>query len=195
MEIARPFNVNVYGVTESVVASGYPMQVRVDKFDADVDTTYSGVERMKKLGHTDIGTGHDNALLGIVVQFDVCFPVKVWTEFQRYHFADTVSSQSTMHRLAKMDLSVAFDPSVDDRVIAIVQELQDAYNEHPTKENYLRLLMTCPTGLLLTARITTNYRQLKTIYAQRRNHRLPHWHVFCDWLETLPYAKEFGVVQ
>ena len=91
MEIARPFNVNVYGVTESVVASGYPMQVRVDKFDADVDTTYSGIERMKKLGNTDIGTGHDNALLGIVVQFDVCFPVKVWTEFQRYHFADIVS--------------------------------------------------------------------------------------------------------
>ena len=195
MEIARPFNVEICGLTASLIASGYPMQTSVDEYNVEFVSTKSGVERMKKLGHTDIGTGHDNALLGIVVQFDVCFPVKVWTEFQRYHFADIVSSQSTMHRLAKMDLSTAFDPSVDDRVIAIVQELQDAYNEHPTKENYLRLLMTCPTGLLLTARITTNYRQLKTIYAQRRNHRLKHWHVFCDWLETLPYAREFGVVQ
>ena len=194
MEIARPFNVEICGLTSSLIASGYPMQTSVDEYNVEFVSTESGVERMKKLGHTDIGTGHDNALLGIVVQFDVCFPVKVWTEFQRYHFADIVSSQSTMHRLAKMDLSTAFDPSVDDRVIAIVQELQDAYNEHPTKENYLRLLMTCPTGLLLTARITTNYRQLKTIYAQRRNHRLPHWHVFCDWVETLPYAREFGVV-
>lgn len=194
MEIARPFNVEICGLTSSLIASGYPMQTSVDEYNVEFVSTKSGVERMKKLGHTDIGTGHDNALLGIVVQFDVCFPVKVWTEFQRYHFADIVSSQSTMHRLAKMDLSTAFDTSVDDRVIAIVQELQDAYNEHPTKENYLRLLMSCPTGLLLTARITTNYRQLKTIYAQRRNHRLKHWHVFCDWVETLPYAKEFGVV-
>ena len=26
----------------------------------------------------------------------------------------------------------------------------------------------------------------KTIYRQRRNHRLPDWHMFCDWVESLP---------
>ena len=36
--------------------------------------------------------------------------------------------------------------------------------------------------------MTTNYRQLKTIYCQRRTHRLPEWRVFCEWIETLPYA-------
>ena len=41
----------------------------------------------------------------------------------------------------------------------------------------------------LTASMTTNYRQLKTIYAQRRHHRLPEWQAFCDWIETLPYAN------
>jgi len=43
--------------------------------------------------------------------------------------------------------------------------------------------------LELTARMTTNYRQLKTIYAQRRNHLLPDWQMFCDWIETLPYSE------
>lgn len=44
-------------------------------------------------------------------------------------------------------------------------------------------------GLRLTARITTNYRQLKTIYQQRKNHRLPEWRAFCAWIETLPRAE------
>ena len=32
---------------------------------------------------------------------------------------------------------------------------------------------------------------LRNIYKQRKHHRLPEWHQFCDFIETLPYAKEF----
>ena len=46
-----------------------------------------------------------------------------------------------------------------------------------------------PSGLELTARMTTNYRQLKTIYAQRKNHRLPEWRRFCEWIEDLPMSE------
>ena len=31
---------------------------------------------------------------------------------------------------------------------------------------------------------------LKTIYAQRKSHRLPEWRDFCAWIETLPMFKE-----
>ena len=32
---------------------------------------------------------------------------------------------------------------------------------------------------------------LKTIYKQRKNHKLREdWSAFCEWIETLPYAKE-----
>ena len=55
---------------------------------------------------------------------------------------------------------------------------------------YLEILYSNPCGFILTARMTTNYRQLKTIYAQRKNHRLPEWRELCKWIETLPYAKE-----
>ena len=59
------------------------------------------------------------------------------------------------------------------------------------KEAYLDILMNVPAGLKLTARISTNYRQLKTIYYQRKNHRLPEWRKFCNWMETeLPHFKE-----
>ena len=66
----------------------------------------------------------------------------------------------------------------------------DCYNSDPTAENYLRVLYNIPVGFRLTARMTTNYRQLKTIYQQRRTHRLPEWRTFCEWIELLPYAKE-----
>ena len=38
--------------------------------------------------------------------------------------------------------------------------------------------------------MTTNYRQLKTIYLQRKNHKLKEWHEFCAWCESLPYFME-----
>ena len=71
-----------------------------------------------------------------------------------------------------MDLLSAdvFDENTDTAIIARLVTLQNAYNANPTEENFLRLVMSCPTGLNLTARMTTNYRQLKTIYKQRKNH-------------------------
>ena len=73
---------------------------------------------------------------------------------------------------------------------AEVERLKKAYLDNPTPKNYLELLYNVPVGFELTARMTTNYRQLKTIYAQRRTHRLEDWHTFCDFIEKLPYAKE-----
>ncbi len=192
MNIAEPFNVEVFGISETLLASGYPMRAKAP-MEGEVPTE-KDMLRMGKLGTAPIGSGHDNALSGIIVQFDVTLPVKVWTELQRYHFMDFVSSQSTMHRLAQMNLNECFDPATDERVIVILKELQEHYNQTGDKADYYRLLMSCPVGGLLTARMTTNYRQLKTIYAQRKNHRLPHWHIFCHWIEQLPYAREFGLL-
>ena len=82
-----------------------------------------------------------------------------------------------------------YDEHTDPRIIAIVKELAAKYNETQDPEDYLRLLMSNPCGFQLTAGMTTNYRQLKTIYAQRRTHRLPEWREFCAWIETLPMAE------
>ena len=143
------------------------------------------------LAQSKKGEGHDNWLNGVLVQFDLTYTVKAWTEAERYHFLDFVSSQSTMHRIAQFNLDEQYDEHTDPRSIAIVKELAAKYNETKDPEDYLRLLMSNPCGFQLTAGMTTNYRQLKTIYAQRKNHRLPEWREFCRWIETLPMAKEF----
>jgi hypothetical protein len=66
-----------------------------------------------------------------------------------------------------------------------LKEVQDLL-----KKMYLEILYTNPAGFTLTARMTTNYRCLKNIYIQRKNHRLPEWRAFCKWIESLPYFEE-----
>lgn len=184
-DYGRITNTKIYGLDESIIRAKYPMSVDIASLNSDI------TKGILALAGCEKGTGHDNWLNGVIVQFDLTYTVKAWTEAERYHFLDFVSSQSTMHRIAQFDLDKQYDAHTDPRIIAIVKELADKYNETKDPEDYLRLLMSNPCGFQLTAGMTTNYRQLKTIYAQRRTHRLPEWREFCAWIETLPYAKEF----
>lgn len=184
-DFGRITNTKVYGLDESIIRAKYPMAVDISGLNCSITKGILALAGCAK------GTGHDNWLNGVIVQFDLTYTVKAWTEAERYHFLDFVSSQSTMHRIAQFDLDGQYDEHTDPRIIEIVKELRDKYNETKNPEDYLRLLMSNPCGFKLTAGMTTNYRQLKTIYAQRRTHRLPEWREFCAWVETLPYAKEF----
>lgn len=201
-------NLNIFGLADSMWASGYPMSTEIGDLDEPSQSlTYyclykyykdsqdkaiqNAVARAERLGKAPLGSGHDNYLNGCVAQFDLTFTVKAWTEAERYHFFDFVSSQSTMHRLQKMDVSKSCIEYVDGRVTDVVEELVRKYNENPTLENRLKMLYSCPTGLKLTARMTTNYRQLKTIYHQRKNHTLPEWRRFCQQLvDEFPMFEE-----
>lgn len=199
-------NVKIYGLEESIKASKYPMSVNIDNLNNEITNT------VKKLAQCEKGTGHDNFLNGIIVQFDLTFTNKAWTEMERYHFIDFVSSQSTMHCITKFDLDKAYIEYVDPKIVEIMKEKIKKYNEwdlglqpqsvqiqqereKQKKKMYLEILYSNPCGFKLTARMTTNYRQLKTIYSQRKNHRLPEWKKFCRWIKTLPYANELIVAE
>jgi len=177
-------NIHVYGLENAIRGSKFPMATDVTSLNSEITKT------TKKLGNSPVGAAHDQFLTGIIVQFDLTFTVKAWTEAERYHFFDFISSQSTMHRISQFDLSNQYIEYVDPRMIEIMNELKDKYNETKDKEDYLRLLYSNPCGFKLTAAMTTNYRQLKTIYYQRRTHRLPEWREFCTQIEQLPYFKE-----
>ena len=138
------------------------------------------------------------------------FTNKGWVEAERYKFLEFVSSQSTMHRITKFDLSNQYIEYVDPRIIEIMKEKVDEYNtliknkpadgvsetllknyNELCARKYLEILYSNPAGFKFTARMTTNYRCLRNIYIQRRNHRLPEWRALCKWVETLPYADIF----
>ena len=182
-------NVKIYDLEESIIASGYPMRTVVGNRPVED----KDLRRGENLTKATLGgnTAHHQFLTGIRVNFDLTFTNKGWVEAERYRFLEFVSSQSTMHRIAKFELDGQYIEYVDPRAIELMKELVAEYNANPTPENYLKVLYTNPAGFKITARMTTNYRCLRNIYIQRRNHRLPEWRAFCKWIETLPYADKF----
>lgn len=180
-------NAKVYGLPDSICRAKFPMSTVPGSLSTEL------TDGIKALAQSRSGEGHDQWLTGVIVQFDLTFTNKAWVEAERYHFLDFVSSQSTMHRITKFDLDKAYCQYVDPRIIEIMKEKVDEYNkmfgsydERWKTRKYLEILYSNPAGFMLTAGMTTNYRQLKTIYKQRKNHRLPEWREFCKWIESLP---------
>ena len=200
-------NIRIYDLDECFHASGYPMRTSTEWEEARESELKRGINLSQA---ADWQGAHDQFLTGIRVSFDLTFTNKAWVEAERYRFLEFVSSQSTMHRITKFDLHNQYNEYVDPRIIEIMEEkvaqhnkllaelaqtpADDEYNRERLKnlitQKYLEILYSNPAGFMLTARLTTNYRCLKNIWRQRRNHRLPEWRAFCKWIETLPYAKE-----
>lgn len=191
-------NTSVYGLEDSMIASGYAKLADLDSAYLEEETLrWDSMEssphfkRMKKLGSSPTNSGHGNALKGIIVQFDVTYPVYWSPQFQRYNFIDIISSQSSMHCLSKMNVNKMFNEYVDKNIIKTIKKLQSNYNANPTYENFMKLLSNCPQGQMKTMRVSTSYLQLKTIYEQRKTHKLKEdWGEFCNWILQLPYFKE-----
>lgn len=195
-------NTEVHGLKRAICTAKYPKSVNI------MSLTDELTKGIKACANCNTGEGHDNFLKGIIVQFDLTFSNKAWVELQRYHFIDFVSSQSTMHKITKFNIKKQCNRYVDPRIIDIVQSKINEYNrlmeydmshdkslkrKQQLDEMYLEILYNVPAGFELTAGMTTNYQQLKTIYQQRRHHLLPDWKMFCNWCETLPLFKELCI--
>jgi hypothetical protein len=195
-------NVQVYGFEDAVKGAKYSYAIDTNAVTDEVTKT------TVSLANSKAGSGHDQFMTGIIVQFDLTFSNKAWVEAERYKFLNFISSQSTMHRITKFNLDEAYMEYVDPRIIEIMKEKTKAYNDlqaEMTKvknegkdvkemmdklnQLYLELLYSNPAGFKLTAKMTTNYRALKTIYHQRKDHRLPEWRAFCEWVKTLPHSE------
>lgn len=204
-------NARIYDLQECLIAAGYPMRTTTPHLELATPDD-ADIKRCAKLSKatTISNQAHDQFLTGIRVSFDLHCSNKMWVEAERYRFLEFVSSQSTMHRITKFDIDKQYNIYVDDRIVDIMKEKVKNYNRLETERDrlramkdpqadmvsqemvhkYLEILYSNPAGFELTARMTTNYRCLKNIYKQRKDHRLPEWREFCRWIETLPYAHE-----
>ena len=126
-----------------------------------------------------------------------------------------------MHRLVKMDADSACNKYVSQRSVDDLQKYIDQYNEIASMESYpmegnpmvfelrdgtvlaaetkgdalyyayMQCISNCPMGVELFVRVSTNYKELQTMYFQRKDHKLREdWGEFCKFVENLPYAKE-----
>lgn len=95
----------------------------------------------------------------------------------------------------QMDFDKCCNQWVTQETIAQMKRLIAKYNEDKSEENFMTVLSNCPQGVMLFMRVSTNYEQLRTIYLQRKSHKLPEWRMFCEWIAALPYAKELIICE
>ena len=183
-------NWKVYDLKESVIACRNamritPAQITDEEFNASMP-------RAIILANSPSGSGHQTFLSGIRVSFDIKYPNYISPELQRYHWIDIVSSSSKMHRLSSMDIDTCFNKYVTDESKEQMKRLVKKFNETKSYEDFMVMLSNCPQGIELFMRVSTNYLQLRTLYRQRKTHKLKEdWGEVCEFIEKLPYANEF----
>ena len=79
--------------------------------------------------------------------------------------------------------------------ISKINELASLYEESGDFDYVIRIKEILPSSFKQKRIQMYSYQTLRRIYFQRRNHRLPMWHDFCDWIESLPYAKELITIE
>ena len=183
-------NWKVYDLKESVIACRNamritPAQITDEEFNASMT-------RAIMLANSPSGSGHQTFLSGIRVSFDIKYPNYISPELQRYHWIDIVSSSSKMHRLSSMDMDTCFNKYVTDESKEQMKRLVKKFNDTKSYEDFMVMLSNCPQGIELFMRVSTNYLQLRTLYRQRKTHKLKEdWGEVCEFIEKLPYANEF----
>ena len=166
---------------------------------------------MRKLAHA--GDDHGKFARFINVTVDITAPLYWWKEASTYKVGTVSNSCSTMHKIMDKPFEVS-DFSFDyvnkyihsDKIAELIEELnelRDIYlsfdelletgklrNGFSKKDVWYILIQWLPSSYNQKRTMQLNYQVLNRIYRARKNHKLDEWHVFCDWIESLPYFKE-----
>ena len=153
------------------------------------------------------GTSDRKFLRQIFVSVDITAPLYWYKEFDTYKIGTVANSTSTMHKIASTpitkdcfeiddynpDLNLIDDVNIGLRTQCFIddlEQLRQKYLQTKDKRYWKELIRWLPEGWLQTRTVTLNYEILRNIYFQRRYHKLSEWHQFCEWIKSLPYAKE-----
>lgn len=145
------------------------------------------------------GSDHRKFIRQILVSVDITAPLYWWKEYDTYKVATVANSTSTMHKIHSKPFSLE-DFSCDKmtpetleafkKVVAYLESVRLQYMEAKDKAYWYDMIQFLPSSYNQLRTCTFNYETLVNIYHARKNHKLDEWHVFCDWIENLPYAKE-----
>lgn len=151
----------------------------------------------QKLCHA--GSDHRKFIRMIFVSVDVTAPLYWWKEYDTYKVATVANSCSTMHKIHSKPFVLddfSHDHMTEDALahfqdfISYMEEVRLKYMETKDKKYWYDMIQLLPTSYNQMRTCTLNYETLMNIYRARKNHKLDEWHVFCRWIEELPYAKE-----
>lgn len=150
------------------------------------------------------GSDHRKYLRQIFISVDVTAPMYWWKEYDTYKVATVANSTSTMHKIHSKEFS-RDDFSLDkldedsmaffDTIIEKLEELRLKYTETKDKQYWYDIIQLLPSSYNQMRTCSLNYETLINIYYARKGHKLDEWHTFCDFIKTLPYAKDLIMIK
>ncbi len=150
------------------------------------------------------GGDHRKFLRQIFVTMDITAPLYWWKEYDTYKVGTVANSTSTMHKITSspFDMSQFSCDCMDDEtkkhmqaVIDYLEVLRQKFLATKDKQAWYNIIQFLPSSYHQMRTCTMNYENLIGIYHARKNHKLNEWHVFCDYVKTLPYAEELIVCE
>lgn len=192
----------------------------VDYISDDYIVGPNDLDLMKRLASS--GPVHAKYRRMIVVYVDTTAPLYWWKEFDTYKVGTVANSCSTMHKIHAKEFelddfshehlfkqndelatpeyyerrSPVFSPySTMEILINALNNCREKFIETGDKVWWWQMIQLLPTSYNQKRTIMLNYEVLANIYKWRKDHKLDEWHKFCDWIESLPYAKEVILCQ
>ena len=145
------------------------------------------------------GSDHRKFIRQIFVSVDLTAPLYWWKEFDTYKVGTTANSTSTMHKIHAKPFS-AEDFSCErmlpeareslEQTIAVLENLRLRYLETKDKALWYSMIQLLPSSYN-----QMTYENLVNMYFARRHHKLDEWHVYCDWVASLPYFKALFLME
>lgn len=151
------------------------------------------------------GTDHRKFMRMITVYVDITAPLYWWKEFDTYKVGTVANSCSTMHKIAAKEFMLEdfscehLNKETRYLFVQIVNYLnisRDCYNSaikdkdtEWAKDYWWQMIQLLPSSYNQKRTVMLNYEVLANMYKSRKNHKLDEWHVFCDWVKTLPYSE------
>ena len=212
-------NTSVYNIYNAILGARNPMNSwnRSDSvfkgYNGKIENTEIGKNDLALMQRLiKAGSEHRKFLRQIFVSVDVTAPLYFFKELDTYKVGTVSNSTSTMHKLASTPITVGcfemddfsiFETNSNDNeksmnsfefwnlyLIPYLEKLRVLFNETKDKRYWKELIRLLPESWLQKRTITMNYENLLNMYHHRKNHKLSEWHKFCEWVESLPYAKE-----
>ena len=151
------------------------------------------------------GSDHRKFLRQIFVSVDITAPLYWWKEFDTYKVGTVANSCSTMHKIHSKPFERE-DFSCDrldenglaalDTLIEFLESERVRFCENKEdRQPWHNMIQLLPSSYNQMRTVTMNYENLMNMYYARKSHKLAEWHTYCDWIKSLPYAKELIIVK
>lgn len=184
--------VNFYGEKDDEPSRVFYVDEYVKYFCGPKDTSL-----MQSLAHA--GSSHRKFMRMIPVYCDVTAPLYWWKEMDTYRMGVEKNSCSTMHRIhAKAfelddfshDMLSPESLGTLQATVDFLNKQRERYLESKDKRDWYQLIQLLPSSYDQMRTMMFSYEALSKIWHERKDHKLNEWHTFCQWIETLPLAKE-----